>query len=347
MDGKQYMTAPRVHIIIVNWNGWTDTEECLDTFLGLEDSNFQVIISDNGSTDHSLERARNWAERHLWRFGVTSGSEETAWPENLTKDQSWSPTLVFLQNHANLGFTGANNTAMRLALSQDSDYFLLLNYDTLTTPEFLGTMLQTMDNDPGIGLLGCKILYADPAGQRRLIWSAGEKWITYGTVLADGINQTDGPRWTGLRDTIYVCGCALMIRKATARHIGLLDERFFFLAEDFEYGLRARRMGWKVKVNLDASIFHKVSRSTGTESPVPKYYHVRNLALARRLHFTSRENLWFSIMHPVHQIVLGGIRDILTGRGRRSAAAALGYWDFLTHRWGKCPYPAVNRPPRS
>src|SRR5215216_1773411 len=53
---------PRVHILLLNFNGWRDTLECLESVLRLDYPDFRVIVCDNGSSDGSGERIRAWAE---------------------------------------------------------------------------------------------------------------------------------------------------------------------------------------------------------------------------------------------------------------------------------------------
>ena len=53
---------PKVSIIILNWNGWKDTIECLESVFRIDYSNYQVIVVDNGSTNDSMKRIKDWAD---------------------------------------------------------------------------------------------------------------------------------------------------------------------------------------------------------------------------------------------------------------------------------------------
>jgi len=53
---------PKIAIIILNWNGWKDTIECLESVFRNTYPNYQVIVVDNGSSDDSMENIKAWAE---------------------------------------------------------------------------------------------------------------------------------------------------------------------------------------------------------------------------------------------------------------------------------------------
>ena len=192
-----------------------------------------------------------------------------------------------------------------------------MNNDTLVTPPFLGRMVETAQKDSQIGLLGCKILYARPEGGRFRIWSAGEKTRGYGNFKPWARTTSTITASPGLKGTYYVCGCCLLIKKATAEQIGFLDDFFFFLAEDLEYSLRAQKSGWKTLVDLDAVIHHKVGRGREGLNALAIYYYTRNVAQARKKHYSFRESAWFWLGHPLHHVLALGVKRCLSGRQRK------------------------------
>src|SRR4030042_5210130 len=54
--------TPKVSIIILNWNGWRDTIECLESLYRITYLNYDVIIIDNGSTDESIKKIKEYAQ---------------------------------------------------------------------------------------------------------------------------------------------------------------------------------------------------------------------------------------------------------------------------------------------
>ena len=122
--------APKVFIVILNWNGLEDTLACLESLEGLEYSNYEVIVVDNDSADGSEEVLR---ERY--------------------------PQHIILQSGANLGFAGGMNVGLRYALAHGASYAWLLNNDTLVEPDALTQLVRRMQAKPDAGLCGSTLVY--------------------------------------------------------------------------------------------------------------------------------------------------------------------------------------------
>ena len=117
---------PSVHIVILNWNGWRLTLECLRSLQGLDYADTTIWVVDNGSTDDSLERLR---------------------------DSGLAPRI--LENGANLGFGAGCNPAIRRALAEGAEYVWLLNNDTCVDPGALAAIGDApMDAERGWGASG-------------------------------------------------------------------------------------------------------------------------------------------------------------------------------------------------
>ena len=52
----------KVYIILLNYNGWRDTQECLESVLKLDYPNFQIIVVDNQSPNDSMSHLLAWAK---------------------------------------------------------------------------------------------------------------------------------------------------------------------------------------------------------------------------------------------------------------------------------------------
>src|SRR3989338_7606720 len=192
----KYNKHPKIAIVILNWNGKTDTKECLNSLKNITYPNYEIILVDNGSVDGSVEM--------------------------LEKEH---PEIMLIKNKENLGFTGGNNVGIKKALEHNADYVLLLNNDTIVEPDFLGTMVGVAEQDASIGIIGPKIYYYSLP---YVIWSAGGKYISFlGKARTNGINQTDGPEYNVQKKVSWVTGCAMMIKREVFEKIGLLKEQYF------------------------------------------------------------------------------------------------------------------------
>lgn len=247
------MTIPKVAIIIVNWNGLKDTHECLDTVKKLNYSNYEIIVVDNGSEKYDADILEKM-------FGAEIG---------------------IIRSRENLGFAGGNNLGIRYALDHGAEYVLLLNNDTVVDKNFLSEMVDVAGSDKNIGMVGAKIFFYSELNR---IWFAGGKinWLlTKGEMV--GYNQIDKGQYDAIRETDFITGCCLLVKKEVIEKIGLLPEEYFVYYEDTDWCLNARRNGYKCVYAPKAEIWHKASVGLGLGSPTYIYYNIRNgLILAKR-----------------------------------------------------------------
>ena len=118
--------APLVVISILNWNGWEDTLECLESVRRLDYPNFLTVVVDNGSSNGSADKIKAWAEANLgpgqviadyYRDTALAGGDPET--EQALDGAASSARLVLIRNEDNLGFTGGNNVAIHYGLSRE------------------------------------------------------------------------------------------------------------------------------------------------------------------------------------------------------------------------------------
>ncbi|WKB35505.1 glycosyltransferase family 2 protein [Terrilactibacillus sp. S3-3] len=243
----------KVAIIILNWNNYKDTTECLLSVDKLEYKPFCVFLVDNHSHDRSFEKLKEDYERHRYNMEI-----------------------VFIQSGENLGFAGGNNIALEQAYDQGYSYFWLLNNDTIVLPDSLTYLAAELDANPKAGMAGSKIYYYGT----QTIWFAGGEINTYtGRAKHPGIGEFDRGQYDARREVDYITGCSLLVRREVIESVGLMKKEYFFYYEEAEWNLRARNAGWERIYRPDSRIFHKVSVSTGGEkkkAPFVAFYDIRN-----------------------------------------------------------------------
>ena len=250
---------PRVSLILLNWNSYEVTADCLLSIRKLGYPNFEVVLVDNGSHDSSIEDLEN-------KF----------------------PEVRFIRNKNNLGFTGGNNVGIRDALERGADYLLLLNNDTVVAPDFLAEMVRVAESDSKIGILNPKIYFFEPSDR---LWYGGgilKPWWSFPKHL--GLHKLDGAKYSQTREVSFITGCAFMIRAEVVRRIGLLDETFFYSFEDADWSLRALKAGFKAVYVAPAVIWHKDSYVTmkNAGKDLKDFYHTRNSILLARKHLPGK-----------------------------------------------------------
>jgi len=248
-----------VYIIVLNWNGWRDTVECVKSCGKLTYPHFRILIVDNGSTDGS----------------------DAALREQFSD-------VEFLQTGANLGFAGGNNAGIRYALEKGANYVWLINNDTIVTPDALSALVRVARCNLRAGMVGSKIVYHD---NPRLIWYAGavldpqSPWRMHHR----GLREEDVGQYDSLEETGFVTGCSLLASRDMITGIGLMDEAYFLYFEDSDWSVKARMEGWRLYYSPASLVRHKISVSLGgAASPLMKYYYSRNFLYFVKKYFPER-----------------------------------------------------------
>lgn len=235
--------TPRVTTIILNWNGLRDTLECIESVKNLEYPAMQVLVVDNGSTDGSPSVIR---ERY--------------------------PSITLLRNEKNIGFAGGNNLGMEKALEMGTDYLWLLNNDTVLEKDTLGKIVAATLDSPEVGLASPYIYFHEEPDRIQFCGSYID-WDQRRIVKLE-----KGEIFPGKGENVSLWGTALLIKRQVVEEVGYLNEKYFAYHEDEEYCMRAARAGFRCVVVPEARIFHKNSRSTGSnDAPMQVFLRSRNL----------------------------------------------------------------------
>ena len=305
---------PKLVVIILNWNRYQDTIDCVYALQRQTLKDFVMIIVDNGSWDGSPAILRE-------RF----------------------PDVQIIRNETNLGYAGGNNVGIRAALDMGADYVLLLNNDTLPEEEFLEQLLSGIIGDESIAAAGPKVIWdVEPP----MLWGAYLR-VTYhkNIVKAEGWMCPDVSAYSEPADVDCVIGCGIVLSRAAIESVGLLDEEFFAYHEDIDWCLRARKRGYRIVYVPTALLRHKGSRSTGGgyNSPI-MYFGGRNSVLFAKKHATIWHWVKFSFFVTA-DLLRGLIRALLRRSSQGYYLKVRGLWDGL---FGKSPpFEQLGlRPPR-
>ncbi len=209
-------------IIIVNWNTRDLLAQCLESVYDtVSDLDFEVIVVDNASVDGSVELMR----------------------QNF-------PQVQLIVNTENKGFVRANNQALARCQGR---YVLLFNSDAQALFASLDSVIQFMDEHPGAGITGVRLLNPDRSFQASytpfptlwrefLILSGLGRYLIRPTFPGRGPEIKKGAQ----RIVGYVEGACLAVRREAVDQIGGLDEHIFMYAEEVDWCYRFRQAGWEV-----------------------------------------------------------------------------------------------------
>lgn len=295
---------PTVSVVIVNFNGERLLEDCLGSLSRQTYRDFEVVFVDNGSSDRSLERARELM-----------------------------PEAHFLPLSENTGFAKGNNIGIAAAKGR---YIVLLNNDTEADPHFLEELVRAAEQHPRAGMVAPKILNFF---ERTLIDSVGGLVMCPdGIAQGRGRGEQDVGQYDGLTEVLVPSGCAALYRKELLDEVGLFPEDFFAYCEDSDLGLRGLWAGWKTVAAPRAVVFHKYSASSSAYSPWKLRLVERNHYLLALRNFPAPMlatlPFWSVYRYGLmaYALVSGRGKGQATGGGQAGAllkAFVQGHWEAL------------------
>jgi GT2 family glycosyltransferase len=245
----------RFGVVLVNYNGWSDTRECLDSLRACSYLNRSIVVVDNASTeDHSEELQ----ERH--------------------------PDVHWVRATQNTGWSGGNNLGIQFFLqgANPPDVIFLLNNDTIVSGDLFEVLSEGFRQ--GVDITGPVINeYSDP----EVIQTQGTAFnrkdasqdffsVIPTPIVMDRVEITP---------VDIVNGCAVAISRRVFEKVGLIDDRFFLICEESDFCLRAQSAGFHCGLIHRSLVFHKHSVTFARAGkPIQRYYGWRNLWLLLKKH---------------------------------------------------------------
>jgi GT2 family glycosyltransferase len=327
---KSLKESPKVYILILDYNNWWDTIECLESVLRNDYTNYQVIVIDNGSRNKSIEYIQAWAKGRLnvwinpdnplrdlsyppvykpipYVYYTRNEAEKGGDPEkeaDLEKAAGSNNTittqypLVFIQTRSNLGFAGGNNVGIKYAIRCDADYILLLNNDTVVERSFLSELVYTGKQVDKVAVLGSVI--ADYQTGLTVFTNSKIDRKLKAEIRLDYLNS-DKQWW----ETERVSGASMMMKSDYVVKDSLfLDESLFLYCEEIDLCMRAKKCGLKVAMVRNSKVYHKEGASIGGPlAPIGIYYSLRNRILLARKLLNLREQAVFWLLFTGARII--------------------------------------------
>lgn len=213
-------------IIIVSFNARADLERCLESLHAAPPAaSHDILVVDNGSSDGSADAARRWANVRVIETG------------------------------ANLGFSRANNVGIR---ASRGELLLLLNSDTVVPASAIDRLMAELEGHPDVAVVG-----------PRLVDAGGRAELSFGRMIGPLNELRQQWRARGRVDALtrrrqypdWVSGACLLVRRADAEAVGLLDERYFMYAEDVDFCAAIRARGRRILFTPDVEVVHLRGRS--------------------------------------------------------------------------------------
>jgi GT2 family glycosyltransferase len=229
-----------VSVIILNYNDYLCTLDCLESLKHQIYKNFEVILVDNGSKyDLFLE-----LQNQLDKFND-------------------SLNLRLIRNKKNLYFVSGSNSAIKIA---KGEYICLLNHDVIAPRDFFGKMVEFLDSHPDAGMITPKIrVYKD----KTILWNTGA-YLNFRSAIVIGNRgyleyDPQDKKYNNIEHIGFAPGTAVFVRKKVIDEIGLMDEIFFMYHEDPDWNLRAQKKGFRSYYVPTTTVYHNISRIISQE----------------------------------------------------------------------------------
>lgn len=292
-----------VYVVLVNWNGWKDTIECLESLLRLANQEFHVIVCDNGSENSSIEKILSWSQGKQrvaldgppWtEIGTSSRRRREPSIQVIDHNHfphlSTPPVVTIIDLKKNLGFAGACNVGIRLGCSDPhAQYIWLLNNDTVVDPYALDSLMARMRSDRSIGNLGSCLLYYDRPDTVQSLGGWYSPWVANGGYIGVGLARNNLPSIAEIeRKMSYVAGASMFVPVGVLTDIGEMSEDYFLYYEEFDWAMRLKGK-YRQSVCLESRVYHKEGASIGTNS--------RGRASDTSLYYLGINQLRFTAKH--------------------------------------------------
>lgn len=340
MKERQLKDWSKATIIILNYNRWIDTIECLESVLRNSYPNYNVVVIDNNSPNNSMEYIKTWAEGKLdtWikpdnplrylsyppvkkpipyvfytRKEAEKGGnvEKEKKLEDIISQNNAITTkypLVLIQTGDNLGFVGGNNVGIRYILAKGNyEYIWLLNNDTVIDKDSLRYLISETKLNDRVDVVGSIILdYTNPQLIREI--GGGKIYKILGLVgIIRSIKKRKIYNETFNRcqrlKIDYVSGCSLLILIKVIEEVGLMGEEYFLYWEDADWCKRIKISGYTIGYSNMSKIWHK--KGLSSSQYIRAYYNRRNSLIFFKKFYPKYLFYLQVILNPIISILIG------------------------------------------
>ncbi len=236
-----------VSIIILNYNQYHYTLDCLRSLQNQTYYNFEIYILDNGS-----------------KYNLYSNFKK-----ELEEFKSFLK-IKLIRSNINLYFVAGNNKIIKMV---NGDYICLLNYDVIVNPDFIEKMVAFLETHPDAGMITPKIkVYKD----KNILWNTGA-FLNFRSAIIignrgyleyDPLNK----KYNKIETIGFTPGTAVFINKKVVEDIGLMDEIFFMYHEDPDWNLRAQMKSYKSYYVPTTTVYHNIKRTMNEKRMIFNHY---------------------------------------------------------------------------
>lgn len=311
------------YVVVLNYNGWKDTIECMESLLKLDTKGVHIIICDNASTDNSVEKIIAWADGKVeCEFRGATSLRDLVYPiipkpislrrlsyvskQGFHGDENDGADLVLIQIDTNLGFSAGNNVGIRYALQDvKCSYVWILNNDTLVKTDTLNQMIEKAEENKKNGIVGsvsCE--YQRPQIIQNVCKKLNYKDMrSYPIGRGQNICEIDN---IDISDIYIYDGASFLVTRNFLSDVGLMNEKQFLYYEEQNYAERARKKGYIVSIATHSVFYHKESMTTVKKgAEFMNYHYLRSMMIFLKEFYPQRVRgiFFYHFCRGVYQIL--------------------------------------------
>lgn len=333
---NQGKKQPQVAVLIINWNCWQDTLDCLESLYSSSYPKCRIIVLDNGSQDESVEKLRASLGDHFYTLENSEYKKRTIDRSNNTYASAFDSHAFFLVSPINHGFSAGCNIAIDYLRENgiQFDYLFLLNNDATIEPGCITELISVAEKEQGAAIVGAVVKNEDGsilAGAKfpRELFIASKAALPDDRVDCWCVDRVEGSAMLISRKLLEEC------RSERGYYF---DPDLFMYYEDAEFCHYARVKGYGVMMAGNAVIYHKMSHSSGGGGSALSYYYITRNRIRLASHcLPAWEKILFHAWYPVSRVARALQRKV---QGKPEVALAIlnGLWDGYsgkTGKWGK------------
>lgn len=270
----------KVFVILVNYNGISDTLECIKSVLESTYKDIYIVVVDNNSDIYNLKKLKTVNDLRI--------------------------KTIYLDK--NMGFGVANNIGVDYAIQHNARYVLLLNNDTVIDIDMISLLVK---NANSVTITVPTMYYFK--SENKVWYAGGYVSKTKGTSVHYTEEQERGY-------VSFATGCCMLIHTDIIKKIGLFDENYFMYYEDTDFSIKVQQNNMKILYESKAILWHKVGSTSKKIHGLQRYYLTRNrLYLLKKYsgYFMYISFLYFGITRLILILIMllkkEGIEDFKEG----------------------------------
>lgn len=243
--------------------------ECLESLKHVNYDFYDIYLVDNDSKKESVDYILNYLENDSY-YSYSLVLKDQLY--NYVKPDDVD--ILFIINDENSGFAGGNNVALNYILKTKlTDYVLLLNNDTIVSPDFIDGLISKFNESDDTGFVGIKHYY----------YHERNKLQTVGGGIVDLVHGEAMAVFDDIGDSFdFITGSCIFTSVDVLDEVGTMNEDFFMYWEDVDWSSCVCEHGYKLRISNRGCIYHKEGASIKSLSRL--YYHMRNRIFYMKRH---------------------------------------------------------------